>query len=874
MDSQHWQTVKTLFDELVELPGDVQAERLATLGAADPELHHSVAALLAADGQADTRLGEVDAAFLQPPPERPDSAPPPDPFGLSGRRLAHFHVVEPLGAGGMGVVYRAEDTRLNRMVALKIPHPEYRLDAAAKQRFLHEARSTAALDHPNLCGIYEVGESDEGHPFLAMPLYPGETLKQRLARDAPLPVDEAVEIGRQVAEGLAAAHDAGIVHRDVKPGNIMLLPNGAVKVLDFGLAKVRDLTLTGSRTWLGTVAYMAPEQIRQAPVDGRADLWALGVVLYEMLTGRRPFEGEHDVSVAHGIVHEEPLRPSILRGGLPSSLEGLLVTLLRKEPARRPASAQQLAADLAVIQQGRTLPLRRRLRQRWATATGWQRHPAWRTATGVLITATLAVAVGGHLTTRPSEGPAPHIAPTDGSVAVLPFVNLSGDPQHEFLSDGITEELTNHLTRVEGLRVAAQTSSFRFKGGNVDVREVGHALSVASVLQGSVRRDGQRVRITAQLIDASNGFQLWSETYDRELSDIFAVQDEISQAIVSVLRIRLTRPVATRLPSTSSPEAYEAYLKGRYFWNRRTAETLVRATEYFQQAIALDADFAEAHSGLADVEIAPRAGRPAERFANAKLAAARALALDSLLPEAHISMSWIKLWYDRDQASAEWHIRRAVELDPNSIWAVARYAAFLAATGRVEESLPLIRRAHQFDPLSYTHATYVGTHYLWLRRESEAIPYFRKSLELNPDFFMAHWGLGRAYLRQGRYQDALAELAYEGGDYTGLNRPGLLGHAHALAGNEAEARRILSELREQAGRGDYVPPVALAIIHIGLGEKAQALDWLERVEADAGARIFLADPIFDPIRSEPRFQGLLKRLGLEYTALPSRPADG
>ncbi len=858
MDSQRWQEVRSLFDELIELPpADVPA-RLATIGDADPALRDSVAALLDADREADHRLGLVEGGLL-PTPESAPSAPRLDPFELTGRTLAHFQVTAPLGSGGMGIVYRAEDTRLKRTVALKVPRPEYRLDPSATERFLHEARTAAGLDHPNLCSVHEVGESEEGLPFLAMPLYPGETLKARLAREGPLPVGEAVEIAGKVALGLAAAHDAGVVHRDVKPGNVMLLPNGAVKVLDFGLAKVQDLTLTGSRMQLGTVMYMAPEQIHGAAVDERTDLWALGVVLYEMITGHRPFESEQGVAVAHAVVHDEPVRPSALRREIPRSLDDLLFTLLRKEPPSRPRTARQVASELAAIQRGHPHTARRSVRQRWAAATGWRRRTR-RAVNGPLVAAVLVVATGTVLATR-SRGPDTRTAPANASIAVLPFVNLSTDSLQEYLGDGITDELTTLLSRVDGIRVAARTSSFHFKGRNADVREVGRALGVATVLQGTVSGDGPRIRITARLSDASSGGHLWSQVYERERNDVLGIQDDIHRAIVSALRLPLAQPIASQPSSTRNPEAHELYLKGRHFWNQRTEQALVRATDYFMQAVALDPEYAEAHSGLADVEIAPRAGRPAERFARAKVAAARALALDSALVETHLSTAWVKMWYDRDWSGAERHLQRALELNPNHIWAHSWHAAYLAATQQVEESLAAIRRAHALDPLSHAHATYVGAHYLWLHREAEAVVYFRKALEMEPDFFMAHWGLGRAHLVQGRYREALAEFEYDGGDFTGFHKAGLVGYAHALAGHEAEARRILGELENKARQGDYVPAIDPAIIHVALGERDAALTWLERLEEEHGARTFLIDPIFDPLRSEPRFLRVLQRLG-------------
>jgi TolB-like protein/DNA-binding SARP family transcriptional activator/Tfp pilus assembly protein PilF len=453
-----------------------------------------------------------------------------------------------------------------------------------------------------------------------------------------------------------------------------------------------------------------------------------------------------------------------------------------------------------------------------------------------------------------------------GSIAVLPFIDLSPEQDQEYFSDGITEELITHLSRMEGLKVPARTSSFQFKGARADVREVGRRLGVIHVLEGSVRKAGDRLRITVQLVDAENGFHVWAETYDRPMRDVFVVQEEISLAVVDALRIHLARGggrgVAQR--RTSSVEAYELYLKGRFFANRRTSEGLDRAAEYFEQAVAIDPHFAGAYVGLADTRIAPRSSAPAERFEHATELVTTALALDSTLAEAHTSMAWIRMWYHRDWVVAERHLQRAIALDPGYLWAHQWHAAFLAAVGRNEESLVSIRRAQRIDPLSVSTHTHVGSHLFFLGRYEEAIHQYRKALELDPTFFMARWGLSRAYLHLGRHEEAIRELQYPGTDYLGFSRPALYGHASAVAGREVEARRVVAELREKRERGEYVAPTDIAAVYLGLGERTQALDWLEKHEVDRGARIFLKlDPIFAPLRAEPRFQQLLLRLGLE-----------
>jgi TolB-like protein/DNA-binding SARP family transcriptional activator/Tfp pilus assembly protein PilF len=516
-------------------------------------------------------------------------------------------------------------------------------------------------------------------------------------------------------------------------------------------------------------------------------------------------------------------------------------------------------------------------------STGVPRHPRLSGLASLALAATFAiggslaagVAVRGMTRAGSSGGPPAPLALADsapnrvleqGSIAVLPFIDLSPERDQEYFSDGITEELITHLSKVTGLKVPARTSSFQFKGTRTDVREVGARLGVVHVLEGSVRKAGDRLRITVQLINVEDGYHVWAETYDRGTSDVLAVQEEISRAVADALRLHLVggEGRADFPRHTSSFEAYELFLRGRFFANQRSESALARAAEYFQQAIAIDPRFARAYVGLADTYIAPRHGAPAERFLRASRLVTTALALDSTLAEAHTSMGWIRMWYDRDWAAAERHLQRAMALDPSYLWAQQWYGAYLGAVGRLDQSLVASQRAQQLDPLSVAANTHVGTHLFFLGRYEEAIHQYGKALELDPNFFMARWGLSRVYLQLGRHEEAMRELQYPGTDYLGFFRPALLGYAHGVTGQEAEARLVLAELRERREQGEYVAPTEFAAIHLGLGERAAALDWLEQHEADRGARIFLqVDPIFASLRSEARFQLLLRRLRLE-----------
>jgi TolB-like protein/DNA-binding SARP family transcriptional activator len=605
----------------------------------------------------------------------------------------------------------------------------------------------------------------------------------------------------------------------------------------------------------------------------------VAVGLMEALAAR----GDRAAALRHARIHETLLRkewgldPDPAVAALAARLRVLPdpppETLTTLAPSGAPATAvgpsevasPDVEAATGVTDESTAVPRHSRLPNRPALAL------AAILAFGVALA---VVAVRGVTRTGPAGDAAAHVAlaessgraPGQASVAVLPFMDLSPEGDQEYFSDGITEELITHLSRVQGLNVPARTSSFQFKGTHPDVRDVGARLGVVHVLEGSVRKAGDRLRITVQLINVEDGFHVWAETYERRISDVFAVQEEISRAVAAALSLHLVGGDggAGSQRHTPSVEAYELFLRGRFFANRRTEEALARAAEYYQQAIAIDPRFARAYVGLADTWIAPRIGAPAERFIRAKELVTTALALDSALAEAHTSMGWIRMWYDRDWASAERHLQQAKALDPGYLWGQQWYGAYLGAVGRLDESLVASRHAQQLDPLSVTANTHVGTHLFYNGRYEEAIQQYRKALELDPTFFMARWGLSRAYLQLGRHGEAMRELQYPGTDYLGFFRPALLGYAYAVTGQKAEARQVLAELRERHEQGEYIAPTEFAAIHVGLGERNEALDWLERHEADRGARIFLkVDPIFESLRTERRFQSLLRRLRLE-----------
>jgi serine/threonine-protein kinase len=782
---------------------------------------------------------------------------------MIGQALGKYRVVEKLGEGGMGIVYRARDEGLNRNVAVKILPPGALTDEGSRKRFRKEALTLAKLNHPNIESLYDLDNKD-GVDFLVMEYVPGSTLAERLAGGA-LPEKEVLTLGIQVAAALEEAHDQGVVHRDLKPGNIGVTPKGQVKLLDFGLAKVLpqaaevDITvsLTETPAMAGTLPYMPPELLRGEPTDTRSDIYSLGVVLYEMSTGQRPFREPLASRLTDAILHQLPIAPRTLDPRVSPELERIILKCMEKKQENRYQSAKELRVDL-----GRLLPstagaasARRRYRflapvNLWLMAGG-----------AVALFAALAVLnIGVAREKLLGKGITPRIE----SIAVLPLENLSGDPQQEYLADGMTETLIAHLAQISSLRVISRTSVMRYKGTNKALPEIARELGADALIEGSVMRSGSRIRITAQLIYAPSDKHLWGESYERDLSDVLVLQSEVARTIAHEINIKLTPQDQTRL-ATARPvnsEAYELYLKGRYYWNKMSGVAVTRAAEYFSKAIALDGSYAPVYVGLADCYVSQAdLGHlpPSEAYGRAKTATLRALEIDNGLAEAHASLAVIRADYDWDWKGAETEFQRALELDPKHVNAHQWHALFLAKLGHFKEAVSEIEIAKELDPLSLPVATTAGLILRYGRRYDEAIEELRKAIDLEPSFKFTHVELAEVYLLKGMFQEAASEWSRVNSG----NPERALGYAAVrdAAGYHRSEELWIEYLRESSKR-EYVSPMNLAEAYAHLGKAEQALAWLEeayrqRAPSLSGLKV---DPLFDFLRSNPRFQDLLRRM--------------
>jgi serine/threonine protein kinase/Tfp pilus assembly protein PilF len=804
----------------------------------------------------------MDSIDKMPAPPTQTLEVPKEELTTGSTFAGRYQIIEEIGKGGMGKVYKAQDKKIKETVALKLIKPEIASDKKTIERFGNEMKFARKVSHRNVCRMYDLGE-EKGSHFITMEYVPGEDLRSSIRRFGQLPIGKSISITKQICEGLAEAHRLGVIHRDLKSNNIMIDKEGNVRIMDFGIARSLEAKgITDAGVMIGTPEYMSPEQVEGKEIDQRSDIYSLGVILYEMVTGRVPFEGDTPFTIGMKHKGEMPKNPKEHNTQISDDLNSLILRCLEKENEKRYQSADEVRSELSNIEKGiptteRVIPERKPLTSKEITVT-FGLKKLFIPALAVVALIIIAVVIW-QLLPQKEAVPIPSDKP---SIAVLPFEDLSPQQDQGYLCDGFAETLINALTKIKKLRVPARTSSFAFKGQDQNVAEIGEKLNVKTILEGSVQKAGKRVRITAQLINVADESLLWSEQYNRELNDVFVIQDEIALAIVDNLKLNLLGEEKENLLKhyTENIDAYNLYLKGRYFWNKRTADGLREGIGYFEQAIEIDPDYALAYAGLADtyVLLPFYAGwQRDEAYSKARASVLKALELENRLVEAQTSFAYMEGLYNWDWAGAERAFKQALKLNPGYATCHHWYAELLKTLGRIDEAIREIKIALELDPLSLAINRNFG-YYLYLaRRYDEAIEQLHKTLDMSPDFTGIFTMLGYAYLQKEMHEEAVE--AFKRGDRAGL------AYAFAASGNREEALSILKEIKERSLEQN-VDPVIFAEIYVGLGEIDKAFEALERAYQQRSPimvdYIYL-DPLFDGIRSDPRFTTLLKKIGLE-----------
>lgn len=816
----------------------------------------------------------------------------------TGTRLERYEILSQLGAGGMGEVFLAQDTKLDRRVALKILPEEFAQDGDRMRRFVQEAKSASALSHPNIITIHEIGDADGSH-FIVTEYVEGETLTRRLRRE-PMSLRSCLDIAIQIASALQAAHNARIVHRDIKPDNVMIRPDGLVKLLDFGIAKLTEKNRepvdeeaataikggTSPGMIVGTAAYMSPEQARGKQIDPRTDIFSFGVVLYEMLTLKQPFEGENPMDLIGAILHKEPKPIRQLLPEIPQDIERLINKTLRKDREERYQTAKDLLIDLRDAKQEleaqsrleRTTPLNQEGPDTLILTAATVDIPHTTSSAEYLVSeitkrkrslavlVVLLASIGlGYWVFGNRAAPAKQIE----SIAVMPFVNESGNADVEYLSDGMTETLISSLSQLPNLSVKARSSVFRYKGKEVDLQKIAQELKVQAILTGRVMQRGDQLLLSLELVDTRTENAIWSEQYNRKQTDLVSLQSEIARDVSSKLRMKLSGTDEQKLTKTypANTDAYQLYLKGRFYWNKRASDSLKQAAQYYKQAIEKDPGYALAYSGLAETYVlfSPYSvTSPQESFPQAKAAALRALEIDDSLAEAHAALAIYLTTFERDRSGAEKELRRAIELNPT--YATAHHWLGLEILGpskRFDEALVEIKRAEELDPLSSVIVTEVGACLLYARRYDEAIAQFKHSLTLDPQFYYAHVYLGWALNAKGMYREAIEEYRRALALSEDPTAKAFLALSLAKSGQRGEAIKLREQLNLES-QNRYVPSYCFAIVHLALGEKDEAFIWLEKdiAERSSWTVMYAIVPELDELRGDPRFKDMLKRLNL------------